>query len=240
MNREVTIVCPIAEIVSPVTFQSALAMIGYTVAKGIKVDNIGVTERQLIDGARNQLAEAFLGTTTEWIFWMDADMVLPKETIVELFRVAEEKDAKIVTGIYYQRRGNNLPVLWSKGIATEGGRIAGMGTKQADENKYAGAFTFPHPDKITPFKVHAAGFGCVLVHRSVFEMLDKPWFKTIDGICSEDFYFFVNAKEKGFDAWAVPTLKLGHIGEPQIVTRDTFYSKAKAANIECDALKQEN
>jgi hypothetical protein len=237
MNREVAIVCPIAETVPPKTFQSALTLVGYAAMKGIKIVDIGVTERQLIDGARNQLAEAFLGTTTEWIFWMDADMTFPKETLVELFRVAEEKDAKIVTGIYYQRRANNLPVLWSKGVETEEGRIAGMGTKQADENKYAGAFTFPHPNRTEPFKVHAAGFGCILVHRSVFEMLDKPWFKFIENVCSEDFYFLVNAKEKGFDTWAVPTLKLGHIGDAPVITRDDFYKKAHDANINCDALK---
>ena len=54
MNKEVTVVCPIAEVVSPKTFQSALAMVSYAVAHGIKITDIGVTERQLIDGARNQ------------------------------------------------------------------------------------------------------------------------------------------------------------------------------------------
>ena len=234
MERKVTFVCPIAEIVSPKTFQSALAAVGYAAQKGIKFVDIGVTERQLIDGARNILAEAFLATPTEWIFWMDADMVIPKDTITELFKVVDEKDAKIVTGIYYQRRGRNLPVLWSRNEETAGGQVTGLTTEKAKANKYAGAFMFPHKDKKTPFKVHAAGFGCVLIHRSVFESLEKPWFKFIDKTCSEDFFFFVNAQEKGFEVWAQPTLKLGHIGDAPVVTVDDFWKKAHEANMEVD------
>ncbi len=238
MERKVTFVCPIAEIISPKTFQSALSAVAYAAQKGIKFVDIGVTERQLIDGARNVLAEAFLATTTEWIFWMDADMVIPKETIVDLFKVVDEKDAKIVTGIYYQRRGRNLPVLWSRNEETVSGQVTGNTNDAGKANKYAGAFAFPHKDKKTPFKVHAAGFGCVLVHRSVFESLEKPWFKFVEKTCSEDFYFFVNAQEKGFDVWAQPSPKLGHIGDAPVITRDDFWNNATAANMEVDEIKK--
>lgn len=236
MERKVTLVCPIAEIIPPKTFQSALAAVGYAAQKGIKFVDIGITERQLIDGARNVLAEAFLATPTEWIFWMDADMVLPKDTITELFKVVDEKDAKIVTGIYYQRRGMHLPVLWSRNEPTAGGQTTGLTTEKAKNNKYAGAFSFPHKDKKTPFKTHASGFGCVLVHRSVFEALPKPWFKFIENTCSEDFYFFVNAQEKGFDVWAQPTIKLGHIGDAPVVTVDDFWKKSTEVNLEVDEI----
>lgn len=234
--HKVSLVCPIAETIPPKTFQSAIAAVAYAANKGIQFVDIGITERQLIDGARNVLAEAFLTTSTEWLFWMDADMVLPKETITDLFKVVDEKGAKIVTGIYYQRRGRNLPVLWSRNETTLGGQTTGLTTDAAKNNKYAGAFMFPHKDKKTPFKVHAAGFGCVLVHRSVLEALEKPWFKFIDKTCSEDFYFFVNAQEKGFEVWAQPTLKLGHIGDAPVVTVDDFWKNAKEANLEIDEI----
>jgi hypothetical protein len=237
--HKVALVCPIAEVIPPKTFQSALAAVGYAASKGIQFVDIGITERQLIDGARNVLAEAFLTTPTEWIFWMDADMVLPKDTITELFKVVEEKNAKIVPGIYYQRRGMNLPVLWSRNETTKDGHITGCGTEKAKSNKYAGAFMFPHKDKKTPFKVHASGFGCVLVHRSVFEALEKPWFKFIDKTCSEDFYFFVNAQEKGFEVWAQPTIKLGHIGDAPVVTVDDFWKNASNTNLEIDEVIKE-
>lgn len=237
MERKVSIVCPIAESVPPKVFRDALALIAYSTQNGIEVIDIGITERELIDEARNNLVTTFLATSTEWLFWMDADMILPKETIVELFKVAEEKKAKIVTGIYYQRKGKNLPVLWSRGVETENSGLSGEGSPKSKVNKYCGAFMFPHPDKKDPFPIHAAGFGCVLVHRSVFETLDYPWFKFIKGQCSEDFYFFVNAKEAGFTAWAVPTLKIGHIADAPVITSDNFYKNAKEWNIEIDGLK---
>lgn len=237
MNRNVSVVCPVAESVPPKVFRDAMAMVAYSIMNGITIMDIGVTERELVDEARNNLVTTFLATSTEWIFWMDADVILPKETLVELFKVAEEKNAKIVTGIYYQRRGNNLPVLWSRGVETDSGLISGEGSPKSKINKYCGAYMFPHPDKKEAFPVHAAGFGCVLVHRSVFESLDYPWFKFIKGQCSEDFYFYVNAKEAGYTAWALPTLKLGHLGEAPVITKDDFFGKADLANIEIDGLK---
>lgn len=237
MNKQVSIAIPVAESVPAVTLQSMLALVAYAGSKDIQVVDIGVTHRQLIDDARNNMAETFLSSATEWILWMDSDMTFPKETLVELFKVAEEKNAKMVTGIYYQRKNANLPVLWSRGDQTEHIGLSGMENKRADTNKYVGAFCFPNPDKKEPFKVHAAGFGCVLVHRSVFEVLDRPWFKFIPGVCSEDFYFFVNAKEAGFDLWATPNIDLGHIGDAPIVTKKDFLAKMEKTGFEIDALK---
>lgn len=237
MKKQVSIAVPVADSVPAITLQSMLSVVNYASVNGIEIRDIGVTHRHLIDDARNGLTESFLSTDTEWIFWMDSDMTFPKETLVELFKVAEEKNSKMVTGIYYQRKNQNFPVLWSRGAETESGAISGLENKRSKTNKYVGSFMFPHPDKKEPFKVHAAGFGCVLVHRSVFEILDRPWFKFLPGVCSEDFYFFVNAQEAGFELWATPTLDLGHIGDAPVITKKDFLSKLDKSNLEVDALK---
>lgn len=237
MNKQVSIAIPVAESVPVATFQTILAAVNYAALNGVRIEHIGVTHRQLIDNARNGLAEAFLTSATEWILWLDSDMTFPINTITELFKVAEEKNAKMVTGIYYQRKNQNLPVLWSRGEETEHAGLTGMENQRAKTNKYVGAFMFPHPDKKEPFKVHAAGFGCVLIHRSVFEVLDRPWFKFIPEVCSEDFYFFVNAKEAGFELWATPSLDLGHIGDAPIITKKDFYKNLEAKDLPFDAIK---
>lgn len=239
MSDKVVFLCPIAESVPPKTFQSALAAVAYASANGVQIEHVGISEREMIDGARNRLTEAFLQTGVEWAFWMDADMVIPPNTITELLKVAKEKEAKLVTGIYYQRKGYNMPVIWSRGIELESGAKA-ADVPQAADNKYVGAFTFPAPGKKDPFPVHAAGFGCVLVHRLVFESLSNPWFEFVKDKCSEDFFFFVNAKEKGFTAWAVPSLKLGHIGDAPVITEADFYKKAFERDIQVDAIKDPN
>ena len=236
INREVSIAIPVAQSVDPKTLQSMMALCAYSVAHGIKIHNIGVTERCLIDDARNTLTESFLRTSTEWLFWMDSDMTFPPDTLVKLFDAVEAKDAKLSTGVYYQRRGMNYPCIWSRGEKTEGGEVTGEGDSRSKYNQYLGSFAIIHPDKKEPFEVHAAGFGCVLSHRSVYEMLDKPWFKFVDKTCSEDFYFFVNAKQLGFKLWAVPDIELGHIGEAPVITKKDFFQKALAKNIHVDPL----
>ncbi len=238
MKREVSIAMPIAQMVEPKVLQSSLAMVNHSATHGIEIRHIGITERALIDDARNTLTETFLKSPTEWLFWMDSDMTFPEDTLVKLFKVAEDKNAKMVTGIYYQRKGMNYPVLWSRGEELEeAGTKTGLHSPRSAVNKYVGTFIFPHPDKKEPFKVHAAGFGCVLVHRSVFEVMPRPWFKFIKGECSEDFYFFVNAAELGFELWAEPTIDLGHIGDAPVITKRNFHSNAAKANIEIDTIK---
>src|SRR5689334_19925845 len=99
MNKQCTILIPVAENVHPYTLQSMLAVVAHAEQNGIRIVDIGVSHREMIDSARNGLTEAFLQTNVEWAFWMDSDMCFPKETLTELFKVAEEKNTKMVTGI---------------------------------------------------------------------------------------------------------------------------------------------
>ncbi len=237
VNRNVSIAIPIADSVDHRVLQSMLGLVNYSAINGINIMDIGVTHRQMIDDARNNLTETFLATPTEWLFWMDSDMTFSKETLVELFKVAEEKDAKIVTGVYYQRKGLNFPVLWSRGADLEDGGKSCDDSPRAITNKYVGSFLFPHPDKQEPAKAHAAGFGCVLVHRTVFEMMNRPWFKFLPKICSEDFYFFVEAAELGFQLWYTPKPELGHIGDSPVITKKDFHKNLEKANLGIRTLK---
>lgn len=239
MRKDVSIAIPIAQVVEPKTLRSMMCLVNYSSRNGVDIRDIGVTERMLIDDARNSLTEGFLKGSTEWMFWMDSDMTFPEDTLVKLFKVAEEKKAKMVTGIYYQRKGMNYPVLWSRGEELiESGTKTGLNNPRAATNKYVGTFIFPHKDKQEPFTAHAAGFGCVLVHRSVFEIMPRPWFKFLKGECSEDFYFFVNAHELGFELWVEPTIDLGHIADAPVITKKDFWKNAGAVNIEVDVVKK--
>lgn len=237
MQKECSIAIPCAQVVEPKTLQSMLALVNYSATHGVKINHIGITERALIEDARNILADTFLKSPTEWIFWMDSDMVFDPDTLVKLFKVAEDKQAKMVTGIYYQRKGMNWPCLWSRGEDLENGEKTGLGSPKSKTNKYVGTFRIVHKDAKEPFKVHAAGFGCVLVHRSVFEVLPRPWFTFLKGVCSEDFYFFVNAHDMGFDLWAEPSITLGHLGDSPVITKHDFWEKATKANIEVEPIK---
>lgn len=237
MNREASIAVPCAQVVEPKVLQSMMSVVNYSSQHGVRIPFIGVTERVLIEDARNTLAETFLKSPVEWLFWMDSDMIFPPDTLVKLFDVAEKKNAKMVTGIYYQRKGSYYPCLWSRGDELDDGTKTALESPKGKLNKYLGTFLIPHPDKKEPFKVHAAGFGCVLIHRSVFEIMKRPWFQFVKGTCSEDFYFFVNAHELGFELWVEPTIDLGHLGDSPVITKKDFNAKAK--NIDVVGLKKE-
>lgn len=74
----------------------------------------------------------------------------------------------------------------------------------------------PWPDWLTwepptvPYRVRYCGFGCVLIHRRVFESLEFPWFKEDYGDrwgrnhVTEDIYFCRKAYRAGFDIWCQP------------------------------------
>lgn len=238
IKKQCSIAIPIAHMVEPKTLQSMMGVVNYSAQHGIEIVHIGITERQLIDDSRNILVETFLKTPTEWMFWMDSDMVFEPATLTKLFETAEKTGSKMVTGIYYQRKGLNYPCLWSRGDDLDNGDKTTFHNPLSKTNKYMGTFVFPHKDKKEPFKVHAAGFGCVLVHRSVFEVLQRPWFQFIKGMCSEDFYFFVNAAEAGFELWADPRIDLYHLGDAPMIGKNDFWEKAAKANIEIEGLKK--
>ena len=72
---------PVAEVIYPIAAQYAFAAISNAASKGVKISNIGVTERTLIHTARNQLAKGFLDSGDEWAFWWDCDVVMEPDTI---------------------------------------------------------------------------------------------------------------------------------------------------------------
>lgn len=219
--EKLAVLCPVAESVDPVVFQHTMAMISFASQNGVEIKQVGVTKRTLIHSARNALAKGFLSTDCEWAFWMDSDMLLPANAINRLLEVSKSKNSKFVTGIYYQRLGEHLPVLWRKDPVSEDGIQLISDPKNNDKHEaYRHHYVVPSKDSKEPFKADVCGFGCVLMHRELLEKIPYPYFKTISDECSEDFYFCVQARKFGFELWADPLMVLGHIGDPVIITKN--------------------
>ena len=190
--------------VNPKAVQSFMALIAYSGNHGIKIENIGVTERVLVTTARTTLAQQFLGCDSEWSFWIDDDMILPSETLVHLLEVAKENEAKIVSAHYYQRLPPYKPVCFRS-----------VGNKYLD-------FAYVDPDKVAV--VDGIGFGCVLIHKSVFEKIGADSFRfkfyeEQNRYMGEDIYFCEKASKAGFKIWVDGKFVVGHIGAPEIVFR---------------------
>lgn len=104
------------------------------------------------DHNRNLIVEDFLSKDAEWLFWIDADTIVPIGTIKRLLAVGKT----LVSGMYYGKNPPHPPIAYYK---------------------YNGAFV--PIDKQTKWEkgeilpVDAAGMGCMLTHRSVFEDIRK-------------------------------------------------------------------
>ena len=70
-----------------------------------------------------------------------------------------------------------------------------------------------------PFTVDYTGFGWLLIANGVFEQLEYPWFAPkmqvfesgeVQDMCGEDVSFCLDAKEKGFEIWCDPRIRVGH------------------------------
>lgn len=68
-----------------------------------------------------------------------------------------------------------------------------------------------------PQQICATGFGCVLIERHVFDMLQRPWFAFQRGdvpgedIYGEDVYFSRACLAANVEMWALPWLSCSHL-----------------------------
>jgi hypothetical protein len=136
------------------------------------------------------------------LMWIDSDMVFTTDHFQALLK--HEKD--IVSGIYKMEDNEHFTVIenWNVEYLKQHGTFQFL-TNSDMQNK-TGLFNAVY-----------TGFGFMLIKRGVFEALKYPWFEPLffqfDNIiefCSEDVSFCKKAKDKGFDIWVDPAIRIGH------------------------------
>lgn len=144
--------------------------------------------------ARNLMVEQFLATKHDYLLMIDSDTIPPTDALDHIELIHSQP--KILTGITHIQRA-------------EGPRA----------NVYIKPEDVEHPLELkdlpkSRFTVAGCGASFLCVHRSVFETIPKPWFKSIEfdngNICSEDLYFCQQAKEAGFEIVCDPEIVCGH------------------------------
>lgn len=206
-GMSVCILSPIAT-AEPRWVQSMVNMVAYSWMQGLPVHQMGITERMVVDWARNFLAKQAVEHVCEYtgkpfthLLWLDSDHVFNPDLAVALARwLWQHEEIDAVSALYYARSGATLPVVYVK-------------DKSDDPMKH-----YPLID-VPPMlcEVDACGFGAVLMKRDVFERVPEPWF-TIDWRGGEDIAFCVKAKQHGVRFFLDGGYRLGHIGEAPIIT----------------------
>lgn len=135
---------------------------------------------------------------SDYILFVDDDMVFPPDTIQKL--IEADKD---IVGVYSYSR--TLPLTPTVAFMENG-----------EFKPHDLIAHFKRPEEL--FECWAIGFGVALIKMSVFEQLDKPWFSFTAHesgkiLVGEDAFFCDQARKKGISIWCEPRLSIGHLGE---------------------------
>lgn len=153
----------------------------------------------LIAQARNLLVEKFLESSCDYFLSLDTDIEWQPHQVEEL--MAHDKD--IVSGLYRSRgpKGEYFPVY----------------LKLADDGFYDRAPWSDVEDATELMAVPGLGMGFCLIKRKVMEALGTavlwPYAETVNdlgGYMGEDITFCFRAREKGFETFLDPTVRVGH------------------------------
>ena len=161
------------------------------------------------DFARNMAVRQFLNSQAEWLLFVDDDTVIPPDTIERLLAV----DKPIIAAV--------------QPLMLEGYLVANVMPlpTTADPVPYWTPWLKWKPDA-DPFLIRYCGFGCVLIHRRVFEDCGWPWFHEDPGDelgrnnVTEDVYFCRKARRAKFQVWCHPGVVCGHI--KRVDLRDVY------------------
>lgn len=214
MTVRVKVGVPARDTVMTGFFHSAAMMLAASSpCEGLEI-GLTTSSGTLICDQRNNLAQATLDEGCDWLLFLDSDMRFPPDTLIRLL----ERNAPIVTCNYTTRRAPAEPVAF---------RQFGTGEK---------LYTDPESEGVEACS--ANGLGVALIHRTVFEKTEKPWFyipyiPSCDGHWGEDVWFCNQARKAGFDVLVDHDLskEVKHIG-----MREYDYLDAAAVKDEVVAL----
>lgn len=173
---------------------SLATMVGVSAVNDIEI-SLTTSAGTLICDQRNKLAKATLDEDCDWLLFLDSDMRFPSDTLLRLLA----RNAPIVTANYTTRRSPPEPVAFKR-----------IGNCEK-------LYTDPESEGVEACA--ANGLGVALIHRSVFEQMEKPWFyipyiPDSDGHWGEDVWFCNQARKAGFEVLVDHDLsrEVKHIG----------------------------
>ena len=138
-------------------------------------------------------------TKTDWLLWIDSDIVITPDALKLVWDSADKIAKPVVSGTYFVSKENErslmqpFPALFKEG-----------------SNKHELQIIHPLPQKEL-IKVDSAGFGFLLMHKSIIPKMRKvsPGYSLFaeeeglaDKYISEDIVFFRKLKEAGVDLYA--------------------------------------
>lgn len=166
------------------------------------------SQRMSIDRFRNEVMKLALGHNMDYIFFIDDDMLIPKDTFKLLY---EARSYDIISALNYIR-GYPFKIMSFKWDLLNGKYRRLINITEQD---------LPNPLG-SPIPVAAIGTAVCLIKVEPFKKVPSPWFLT-GPHGTEDIYMCLKAKDY------VPYIKIGthtgiitgHTLEPEVISHDT-------------------
>ena len=168
-------------------------------SKGIMVNNAVRVQGNQIGRQRQALFDMWADQIkTDWLLWVDSDIVLTEDVLKLLWDSADKVNRPIVSGVYFISKQNERSVMQPMPAIFD----------NVDDH----TIQYHHPlpeNQLIP--VDSAGFGLVLMHKSIVPKLreafpDQSVFAEEEGIgdkyVSEDIVFFRKVRSLGIPVYA--------------------------------------
>lgn len=187
--------------------------------RGIQWVGDASTDRQSYGSARNTAIEAIKERGEPYpdgIMWADSDILCENDSIWRLLSTASHFSYDFLSGVYHHRRGGNGPVIY----------------RYTPERETFRQLYMYEPDKI--IEAEGCGFGFVYTSWKLIEAIEKlpsfqpdkgrwfPDYREGYGKFGEDLGFSYQAMKAGFQLYVDTGIQVGHVGEAQVITRETY------------------
>jgi len=148
--------------------------------------------------ARNRIVQHALDSNSDYVFFIDADMIFQSDLLIRLF----ERNLPMVNALAFRRIAPHYPTIF----------------KWDETNKYYETVSYTSGLK----EVDATGMAAHLIKTEVFRKMNKPWYYYRDNIFSSDLTFCENAKKAGFKIMIDTDIKIGHLGSEEVITEEYY------------------
>ncbi len=146
--------------------------------------------------ARNELVKKMQG---DWLLQLDSDHTFDPDLLVRMLTLFEGEKLDVLCGIYHYKQPPHNPVLY-----------------QYQNGKYNAILDWEHKDQIKLLPIGAAGGGCLLVRRSVFDRIKAEQgampFDPMPPYKTDDFSFFERCRLLGIQSYCAPQIECLHLG----------------------------
>lgn len=152
----------------------------------------------VIHDARNKAVELAAIRKADYILFVDNDMAFPPESLEQLYEGIKEKEADIVSGLFFRREPPYHPTSLSMLEIAD----------KVDEVVFTPLQEWPEG----LVEIDGTGMAFTLIDMKLFSRLEAPYFLFKEGV-GEDLYFCFFAKTKAkAKIYCDTRVHIGHIG----------------------------